>query len=145
MEWTDPFRYEELDVWRLGMEILDDVYRVTAKYPSHEQYTLVSQTIRAALSIPLNIAEGTGRGSRVELRRFSRMSRGSCTEVSVCLEVALRRKYVSPQEQSEIREKIRREYFMLVKFEKSLAAQIQSDAQLPASPRNSPHLHATNS
>jgi four helix bundle protein len=50
--------YRELEVWRLGMEVVQEVYRITQGMPSDERFGLTSQARRAAVSIPANIAEG---------------------------------------------------------------------------------------
>jgi four helix bundle protein len=58
--------YRELHAWQNGMKLATLVYRVTSGFPKHEVYGLASQIRRAAVSIPSNIAEGQGRGSRGE-------------------------------------------------------------------------------
>jgi four helix bundle protein len=50
--------YRELEVWKLGMEVVQEVYRITRAMPSDERFGLTSQARRAAVSIPANIAEG---------------------------------------------------------------------------------------
>lgn len=56
-----PFRFEELKVYQHALDFVDTVYELVEKFPSHELYALISQLRRAAISIVLNIAEGTGR------------------------------------------------------------------------------------
>ena len=53
--------YQELIVWQLGMKIAKETYSLTKHYPKHEIFRLTSQTQRAAVSIPANIAEGHAR------------------------------------------------------------------------------------
>ena len=65
----------------------DEIDR-TNTFPREETYGLVSQIRRAASSIPCNIAEGCGRGSSVDMRRFLNMSRGSANEVDYQLQLA---------------------------------------------------------
>jgi four helix bundle protein len=73
--------FRELKVWEKAHRIVIDVYKLTTDFPNHEQYGLVSQLRRAAVSIPANIAEGCGRNSQKELRRFLEMALGSANEV----------------------------------------------------------------
>ena len=50
--------FRDLDIWRLGVELAETVYRVTARFPKAELFGLTSQMRRAAVSVPANIAEG---------------------------------------------------------------------------------------
>ncbi len=81
--------YKKLKAWTLSMEIVKDGYTLTKSYPSEERYGLVSQTNRAIVSIPTNIAEGMGRSSYKEAIHFLHISRGSAYEVETLLNVAL--------------------------------------------------------
>ena len=55
-----PHKFRDLIVWQRAMELVTDIYRLSGKFPSNEQFGLTSQLRRAAVSIPLNIAEGSG-------------------------------------------------------------------------------------
>jgi four helix bundle protein len=70
METGEISSYRDLDVWRNGMEFATDVNRLTKLMPKTEEYRLTSQVLRAAASVPANIAEGhTPRRQRGALRR----------------------------------------------------------------------------
>ena len=87
---TRPIRsYRDLDVWREGIEIVRDVYRLTQTWPPDERFGLTSQVRRAAVSIPSNIAEGWGRHGRGEFDQFLRYARGSLFEVETQLIIAI--------------------------------------------------------
>lgn len=73
--------FRGLKVWERAHRIVIDVYKLTTDFPAHEQYGLVSQLRRAAVSIPANIAEGCGRNSQKELHRFLEMALGSANEL----------------------------------------------------------------
>jgi len=73
--------YEDLVVWQKGVELTEEVYRISSKLPKHELYGLVSQMRRAAVSMPSNIAEGRRRGSKADFRRFLLMAYGSGAEL----------------------------------------------------------------
>ena len=81
--------YKKLEVWTLSMEIVREIYGVTKFYPNDERYGLVSQTNRAAVSIPTNIAEGMGRNYSRDTIQFLHVSRGSAYEVETLLNVAM--------------------------------------------------------
>jgi four helix bundle protein len=81
--------YRKLQVYERSYEKAKEIYVIANRFPKDEQYGLVSQIKRAAMSIPLNIAEGYGKqdGTK-ELLRYLRMARGSCAEVSVLIDFA---------------------------------------------------------
>jgi four helix bundle protein len=81
--------YKNLNVWILSMNTVKEIYSLTKSYPFDERYGLVSQTNRAAISIPSNIAEGLGRNYRKDTLQFLHISRGSAYEVETLLSVAL--------------------------------------------------------
>lgn len=53
--------YKNLQIWKKSMELVREIYLLTKTYPKEELYALTSQTKRAAVSVPANIAEGSGR------------------------------------------------------------------------------------
>jgi four helix bundle protein len=73
--------YKQLTVWQKAMELVTEVYTVTADFPERERFGLVSQLRKAAVSIPSNIAEGQGRSSTGEFKQFLGHARGSLFEV----------------------------------------------------------------
>jgi len=73
--------YKKWDIWNKGMEIVRKVYLLTKKFPKEEVYGLVSQMRRAAVSIPSNVAEGSGRNYDKEFKQFLYVSLGSSSEL----------------------------------------------------------------
>lgn len=88
--------YRDLLVWQKAIDLVVDAYRATAAFPKSETYGLVSQIRRAASSIPANIAEGYGRGSRKEYVQFLSIAQGSLKEVETHFIVAERLSYLTP-------------------------------------------------
>ena len=80
------------------MELVQEIYKVTAKFPSSELYTLTSQMRRCAISIPSNIAEGAGRRNTREFIQFLYVSNGSLSELETQLEIAKRLNYITDTE-----------------------------------------------
>ena len=80
--------HTQTDLWKLAMDLVVEVYRLTGLLPKDERFGLISQMQRAATSIPSNVAEGAGRETDPDHRRFLYTSRGSlnelCTQVSIC-------------------------------------------------------------
>jgi four helix bundle protein len=73
--------FRKLQVWNKAHQLALSIYQTTRTYPHEELYGLVSQTWRACVSIPANIAEGCGRGTVRELDRILRIASGSASEL----------------------------------------------------------------
>ncbi|MDP4219159.1 MAG: four helix bundle protein [Bacteroidota bacterium] len=112
--------YRDLDVWKVSMDLVDAIYDLTEKLPSHQRYTISSQIERAALSIPLNIAEGYGRIHTGEYLHHLSYSQGSNREVETLLIIVARPKYVEKEELKTAWELTQRVGMMLTKLIKSL-------------------------
>ncbi|MBK7764524.1 MAG: four helix bundle protein [Bacteroidetes bacterium] len=77
--------YKDLDLWIQTKALVVEVYKITNSFPKEEQYGIISQLRRAAVSSVANIAEGYGRGSIKDRIRFLQISRGSLFEVDSLL------------------------------------------------------------
>jgi four helix bundle protein len=80
--------YKDLVAWQRSIELSIAIYRLSAAFPVEERYGLTSQLRRAGVSIPSNIAEGYGRGSRKDYKQFLAIARGSTLEVQTQLVIA---------------------------------------------------------
>ena len=81
--------YKDLQVYKRSYKAAIAIYKVTNGFPKEEQYGITNQIRRAAVSIPLNIAEGYAkRESQIEFKRFLLIATGSANEVSVLIEFA---------------------------------------------------------
>ncbi len=89
---------KKLNIWIDGMDLVDAIYNATDKFPKSEIFGLASQMQRAAVSIPSNIAEGTGKGSNKEFVRFLGHALGSSFELETQVLIATRRQYLSEEE-----------------------------------------------
>ena len=69
--------FRKLKIWRVAMEIVDDVYTLTKKYPKEEMFGLTTQSRKAAVAIPSNISEGAGRQANKDFSNFIDISLGS--------------------------------------------------------------------
>jgi four helix bundle protein len=89
------FKFENLEVWKLALDYLDDVYQIADGLPKEEVYNLRSQWVRAATSIALNIAEGSTGQTDSEQARFLGYAIRSLMECTACFRIAQRRQYLS--------------------------------------------------
>lgn len=105
MEDLPKFRFEDLQVYQKALDFVDQAYEVSKKFPHSELYNLTSQFKRAAVSIPLNIAEGAG-DTDAQFNRFLQIAGGSVKECVVCSTIANRQKFISDQENLENRKKL---------------------------------------
>lgn len=77
--------YKDLIVWQKSMELVKLVYAITELLPKQEQFILISQMLRAAISIPSNIAEGWSRNRKFEFIRFFEIAYASSAELETQL------------------------------------------------------------
>ena len=107
--------HRDLDVWQLAVELVEDVYAVTRRYPREELYTLTAQIRRSAVSIPSNIAEGAARNGRKEFVQFLYIALGSCAELETQLVIAKRLGYPSSEALFVKLERVRRMLVALIR------------------------------
>lgn len=96
------YAFERLDVWQVSRAFVKEVYRLLAQFPDFEMYNLTNQIRRAAISVSLNIAEGTSRNSLKEQSRFSEVAYGSLLEVYCSLLIAKDLGYIDENDLSGI-------------------------------------------
>jgi four helix bundle protein len=111
--------HKNLDVWKLSMELVKIVYRVTSKFPSNENYGLTSQIRRCTVSIPSNIAEGAARQTKKELINFLHIAQGSLSELDTQLDISVDLGYLKLNERTRLDS-------LLVRVDKMLTAFIRS-------------------
>lgn len=78
------FRFEKLEIWNDARDFVKEIYKLGVGFPKEEKFCLTDQMRRAAISIVLNIAEGSDRKSDADFRRFLRCAIGSLEEVVSC-------------------------------------------------------------
>ena len=94
--------FRRLVVWQRAHELVLSVYTATSAFPDDERFGLTSQARRAAVSIPANIAEGCGRDTQNELRRFLYVAVGSARELDYHLLLAHDLNYLSAEAHGEL-------------------------------------------
>ena len=97
------FGFEKLEIYHESVELAALVYRLTAAFPADERFGLTNQLRRAATSVTLNIAEGSGRGTNKDFAHFLMQARGSVYEV-VGAVLSVRLEYLQPEQTHTINE-----------------------------------------
>ena len=116
--------YRDLDTWQVGMDVVEQTYRVTSLLPGTERFGLCSQMQRAAVSIPSNVAESHGRGLVRGCLYFLSVSIGSTAELDTQLEAARRLQFVSAEQSNELQRSIDRERQLLYGLRREKERQI---------------------
>lgn len=98
------FKFEKLEIWQDARVFVNKIYALTKKFPSDERFGLTDQLRRAAVSVVLNIAEGTNRQTIKDRCHFFQMSITSVDEVVTALYIALDQEYVEQKEFDELYE-----------------------------------------
>ena len=93
-------------VWQKSLVLVSEIYKVTADFPGTEMYGLINQMRRAAVSIPSNIAEGYGRRSTGDYKRFLQISVGSLYELQTQIEISFRLSYLTAAAHLQLLEKV---------------------------------------
>jgi len=112
--------FKELRIWQDSMDIVEDIYKVLREFPKNEQYGLVSQMNRCSVSIPSNIAEGSGREGNKDFSRFLSISLSSAFELETQLIIANRLDFISPDNFNSINTKLTKMQKMIFVFRKKL-------------------------
>lgn len=94
--------YQKLDAWKKAMQLVKHSYLLTKSYPKDEIYSLTSQTKRATVSIPTNIAEGMGRQYKKDTIQFLHIARGSIYELETVLNIAVMVEIIEEQKFNEL-------------------------------------------
>jgi len=110
--------YKKLEVWKESVNLVTKIDKLTTAFPSNEKFGLVSQINRCAVSIPSNIAEGTGRSSKKEFSLFLGYALASSFELETQLIISNNLKFISEDKKEEIINElniIQRKIFSLIK------------------------------
>lgn len=94
--------FRDLIIWQKSMNLVTQIYKETESFPESERYGLISQIRRSAVSIPSNIAEGYGRNSGGDFKRFLNISMGSLFEIQTQLQIAQNLKYLDTKENERL-------------------------------------------
>lgn len=104
---------KNLRLYKLSREMVKACYEITKQLPSEEKFNLISQIRRAALSIKLNVAEGSSRKSELERKRYYEAAGGSVIEVDAAIETAVDIGYSTPEHLVELGRRLNQNFGLL--------------------------------
>lgn len=108
--------HTKLDVFITGKVFVLSCYKLSKLLPQEERFNMVQQLRRAALSVQLNIAEGSSRKSAIERRRFYEISRGSLIEIDTIFDLAVALEYFKKEDVAETGASMIKTFQMLSKM-----------------------------
>ncbi len=94
--------FRGLKIWQISEDLVIEIYRLTKKFPGDEVFSLTNQLRRAAISVPANIAESSGRWGEKDKIQFLMIARGSITEIRSHISIAKRLHYINDSEYTKI-------------------------------------------
>lgn len=115
------FNFEKLESWQVAIEYADEIYRITRSFPTDERFGLVSQMRRSSISISANLAEGNGRNSKKDFKRFIEIAYGSLMETVSHTVIAKRQHYLNDADYTALYQTADRLARMLSGLRKSLS------------------------
>ena len=122
METSKIKSYRELIIWQKSIQVVTKVYKLTRNFPKEELFGLTSQMRRCAISIPSNIAEGFGRNSQGDFKRFLNIALGSTYELQTQIEISLNLEFLNIENYNDLMESS----LELEKMTNSLASKIKA-------------------
>ena len=132
MHSKSPIRgHEDLEVWRLAIDLAVATVKATETLPSSERFGLVGQMRRAAFSVASNIAEGAGQGTRKGYAHFLAVARGSMSELRTGLLIAYRCDWLSAEGYQALDVQARRGAQMLTALRRSIAGSAVAHRRIP--------------
>lgn len=112
--------HKDLEAYKKSIDLVKDIYNVTSSFPQNEQYGLVSQIKRAAISIPSNIAEGNARYSDKDTSHFIDISLGSIAELDTQLLISKELNFVTVDTYKQLCKKVAEVQALLIGLRKYL-------------------------
>lgn len=112
--------FKNLNIWKLSIELADEIYTVTDNFPKNEEFGLKSQLRRCVVSVASNIAEGSSRSSNKDFNRFLEISLGSLYELQTQVIISNNRNYFESFKNEIIENKIIELQRMISGFQKNL-------------------------
>jgi len=112
--------HKDLEVWQKSVDLVTDIYGLTKSFPKEEIFGITNQLRRAAVSIPANIAEGSGRNTTGELKQFIGIAMGSLAELETLVLISSKLGYLNDVDFNILQEKLTLQFRLLSGLKHSL-------------------------
>lgn len=112
--------FRKLIIWQEGIELASLTYKMVSTFPKAEQYVIISQLLRCAISIPSNISEGTSKSTDKHLNKFIEDALGSAYEWETQINIAKNEAYISEDDFKIYESKIKDLQRKIIKFQNTL-------------------------
>ncbi len=112
--------FKNLNIWKLSLDLANEVYNLTDQFPKNEEFGLKSQLRRCSVSVASNIAEGSSRSSNKDFNRFLEISLGSLYELQTQIIISSQRNYFDLEKLDKIENNITELQRMISGFQKTL-------------------------
>ena len=112
--------FKNLQIWKRSRVLVKAIYLMTRTFPSEEKFGLISQMNRAVVSVPSNIAEGSGRGTVKELHHFLNIAIGSLCELETQTYLAADLEFITEQKMERAIKEITEIRRMVIGYQKTL-------------------------
>jgi len=122
--------HKDLEAWKNSIDLVSEIYKITSTFPKEELYSLVSQIRRSAVSIPSNIAEGSGRNHYKEYIQFLHIALGSIAELETQLIISSNLGFINKEVFDNLNEKmnlIRSQICGLITYLKTRSTESKND------------------
>lgn len=116
----EKYRFEDLEVWKLGMKIIHEIYKITKKFPKEELFALTDQIKRAGTSIVLNIVEGSGQPTSKGFALYLHRAKSSALECVACIRIAIQENFITEKDVETLNQLLQEEYFKIIALEKAI-------------------------
>jgi four helix bundle protein len=114
--------HKNLEVYKIALDLVKEVYQLTRNFPKEEQFVLVTQLRRAVISVCSNLAEGSARFSKLEKKRFYEISRSSLVEIDTQIEISLVLEYLQKNQITKLEKYLESVFKMISKM---IAVQVE--------------------
>jgi len=94
----ENYRFENLEVWKLGMKIIHEIYKIVKKFPKEELFALVGQIKRAGTSIVLNIVGVSGQPTSRGFSLYLNRAKSSVLECVACIKIAIQENFITDED-----------------------------------------------
>ena len=108
--------HKSLEVYKIALDLVKEVYQLTRNFPKEEQFVLVTQLRRAVISVCSNLAEGSARFSKLEKKRFYEISRSSLVEIDTQIEISLVLEYLQNNQTTNLEKYLESVFKMISKM-----------------------------